>query len=73
MSSGVMASTGQASTQASQSMHSSGVDVEHLGLVVIGLVGSRVDAIHRADLDAGIVLVPMHGSLITYAIQPAAP
>ena len=33
-----------------------GVDVEHLDLVVIGLVGGRVDAVHRADLDAGVVL-----------------
>ena len=33
-----------------------GVDVEHLDLVVVGLVGRRVDAVDRADLDAGVVL-----------------
>ena len=32
---------GQASTHASQSMHSSGIDVEHLDVVVVGLVGRR--------------------------------
>src|SRR5215208_3751934 len=31
------------------------VDVELLDLVVVGLVGGRVDAVHRSDLDAGIV------------------
>ena len=33
-----------------------GVDEEHLGLVVVGLVGRGVDAVDRAHLDAGVVL-----------------
>ena len=33
-----------------------GVDVEHLDLVVVGLVGRRVDAVDGADLDARVVL-----------------
>src|ERR1700689_629739 len=33
-----------------------GVDVEHLGGVVSRLVGRRVDAVHRAYLDTGVVL-----------------
>ena len=33
------------------------VDVEHLDLVVVGLVGSRVDAVDRAHLDARVVLL----------------
>src|SRR5436305_11771179 len=33
-----------------------GIDVEHLDRVVIGLVGRRMDAVDRADLDAGVVL-----------------
>ena len=33
-----------------------GVDVEHLDAVVVGLVGRRVDAVHRTDLDARVVL-----------------
>jgi hypothetical protein len=33
-----------------------GIDVEHLDLVVIRLVGGRVDAVHWADLDARVVL-----------------
>jgi hypothetical protein len=33
-----------------------GVDVEHLGRLVSGLIGRRVDAIHGANLDAGVVL-----------------
>ena len=32
------------------------IDVEHLGRVVAGLVGRRVDAIHGAHLDTGVVL-----------------
>ena len=34
------------------------IDVEHLDLVVVGLVGRRVDAVHRTDLDARVVLGP---------------
>src|SRR3954468_16133073 len=34
------------------------VDVELLDVVVVGLVWSWVDAVHRADLDAGVVLLP---------------
>ncbi len=37
------------------------VDVEHLDLVVVGLVGRRVDAVDRADLHAGVVLGPDAG------------
>src|SRR5262249_40748246 len=33
-----------------------GVDIEHLDAVVVRLVGGRVDAIDRADFDAGVVL-----------------
>src|SRR6185437_1478956 len=33
-----------------------GVDVEHLGRVVSGLVWRRVDAVDGADLDTGVVL-----------------
>src|SRR5205814_8739197 len=33
------------------------VDVEHLDLVVVGLVRRRVDAVDRADLDARVVLL----------------
>src|SRR6476620_4286247 len=33
-----------------------GIDVEHLGSVIAGLVGRRVDAVHGAHLDAGVVL-----------------
>src|SRR5918998_1467860 len=33
-----------------------GIDEEHLDLVVVGLVGRRMDAVDRADLDAGVVL-----------------
>src|SRR5690348_10411136 len=33
-----------------------GVDEEHLGRVVAGLVGSGVDAVDWAHLDAGVVL-----------------
>ena len=33
-----------------------GIDVEHLDLVVVGLVRRRVDAVDRADLDARVVL-----------------
>src|SRR6185436_6891219 len=33
-----------------------GVDVELLDAVVVGLVRRRVDAVHRAHLDAGVVL-----------------
>ena len=32
------------------------VDEEHLDLVVVGLVGRRMDAVDGADLDAGVVL-----------------
>src|SRR5947208_10006314 len=32
------------------------VDVEHLDAVVVGLVGGRMDAVDRADLNARIVL-----------------
>src|SRR3954454_11959272 len=35
-----------------------GVDVEHLGRLVVGLVGGRVDAVDRTDLDARVVLRP---------------
>src|SRR5262249_61809188 len=34
------------------------VDVELLDVVVVGLVGRRVNAVDRADLDAGVVLLP---------------
>src|SRR5215216_4288771 len=34
-----------------------GVDVEHLDLVVIRLVGRRMDAVDRTDLDARVVLL----------------
>ena len=37
------------------------VDVEHLDLVVVGLVRRRVDAVHGADLDARVVLLPDAG------------
>ena len=30
-----------------------GVDVEHLGRIERGLVFARMDAVHRADVDAG--------------------
>src|SRR3954465_15848027 len=33
-----------------------GIDVELLNAVVVGLVRRRVDAVHRAYLDAGVVL-----------------
>ena len=33
------------------------IDVELLDVVVIGLVGRRMDAVDRADLDAGVVLL----------------
>jgi len=56
MSSGVIASTGHASTQASQSMHSSRVDEKLADLVVVGLVWGRVNAVDRTDLDARVVL-----------------
>ena len=55
-SSAKQASTGQASTHASQSMHSSGIDVELLDLVVVRLVGRGMDAVDRAHLDARVVL-----------------
>src|SRR5215218_6298349 len=38
-----------------------GVDVELLDRVVVRLVGSRVDAVDGADLDAGVVLLPDAG------------
>src|SRR5262249_12561071 len=33
-----------------------GVDIEHLDVVVVRLVGGRVDAVDGADFDAGVVL-----------------
>src|SRR2546423_3196992 len=38
-----------------------GVDVEHLDLVVVGLVRRRVDAVDGTDLDARVVLGPDAG------------
>ena len=35
-----------------------GVDVEHLLLGELGLLGGRVDAVDRADFGAGVVLGP---------------
>ena len=55
-SSAKQASTGQASTQASQSMHSSGSMKSMLHLVVVRLLRGRVDAVDRAHLDARVVL-----------------
>src|SRR3954447_16893050 len=37
------------------------VDVELLDVVVVGLVGRRVDAVDRTDLDARVVLLPDAG------------
>src|SRR4029077_17917452 len=33
-----------------------GIDVEHLDRVVSGLIGGRVDAVHRTNLDTRVVL-----------------
>src|SRR5437588_3892657 len=38
-----------------------GVDVEHLDVVVVGLVRGRVNAVDRADLDTRVVLGPDAG------------
>ena len=38
-------------------MHSSGIDKELLDVLVVGLVGGRVDAVDRTDLDARVVLL----------------
>src|SRR5215210_5836252 len=38
-----------------------GVDVELLDTVVVGLVGGWLDAVHRAHLDARVVLLPDAG------------
>src|SRR3954462_10279122 len=38
-----------------------GIDVKLLLRLVVGLVRSRMDAIHRADLDARVVLLPDAG------------
>src|SRR5436305_5937087 len=38
-----------------------GVDVEHLDVVVVGLVRRRVDAVDRTDLDTRVVLGPDAG------------
>jgi hypothetical protein len=60
-----MASTGQASTQASQSMYSLGIDVELRSPFRSPARRAGVDAVDRAELNHDASLVAMEGSLTT--------